>query len=103
MPADPAVEIAEGSRGFVPADDKHVDLLAVRELVAADRARHGKVGGSPYQRVRVRKFASEPRSAAFAGETEFTHTTRSTRTQAERYGRCLEPPAGRGLPRITRR
>ena len=70
MPADPAVEIAEGSRGFVPADDKHVDLLAVRELAAADRARHGKVGGSPYQRVRVRKFASEPRSAAFAGETE---------------------------------
>jgi hypothetical protein len=51
MPPDPAVEIAEGGRGFVPADDKHVDLLAVRELVAADRARHGKVGGSPYQRV----------------------------------------------------
>jgi hypothetical protein len=44
MPPDPVVEIAEGGRGFVPADDKHVDLLAVRELVT-DRARDGKVGG----------------------------------------------------------
>jgi hypothetical protein len=34
MLPDPAVEIAEDGRGFVPADDKHVDLLAVRELVS---------------------------------------------------------------------
>ena len=52
MPPDPAVEIAEGGRGFVPADDKHVDLLAVRGLIAADRASHGR-SGAPYQRQDV--------------------------------------------------
>ena len=39
MPPDPAVEIDEGDRGLGPTDDKHVDLLARRELAVADRAR----------------------------------------------------------------